>query len=65
MSRLQEKLRTILEKHPPSSVALKKVSFYHADIKPFLQKIAPKNCYYGRLPNDEKLFGYWRKSLLL
>ena len=65
VSNLKEKLQLLEEKYPPSRMPKKKQCFYSTEIVPFLRKIAPDGCYYGRHPMDENLFGYWRRSLLL
>jgi hypothetical protein len=35
------------------------------EIIPFLQKIAPEDCYFGSHPYDAKIIGFWEKSLLI
>ena len=65
LSNLKQKLQLLEENYPPSKKPKKKQRFYTTEIVPFLRKIAPEGCYYGRHPSDESLFGYWPRSLLL
>jgi len=62
---LKKKLQELKKNTPPSRITGKKKVFFYAKIVPLLRDIAPENCYFGRHPNDENLFGYWKKSLLL
>jgi len=61
-----KRLMQILEnKYPPSRIHSKKRAFFDMEIIPLMRDIAPEDCYFGLHPNDENLYGFWEKSLLL
>ena len=64
ISDLIEVLRK-LENSLPSEIDRKRMTFFYSEVVPFMRIIAPKNCYFGRHPEDASLLGFWEKSLLL
>ena len=64
-SDLKRMLHNLENKNPPSRIHRKKRAFFYTGIVPLMRDIAPKDCYFGRHPYDENMYGFWEKSLLL
>jgi hypothetical protein len=54
-----------LESSPSSEIHSDKRTFFYSEVLPFMRRIAPVNCYFGRHPEDGSLLGFWEKSLLI
>jgi hypothetical protein len=63
-SQIQNRLQRIDKKQLLPKEYREKKNIMFDEIIPFLQKIAPEDCYFGSHPHDAKLIGYWDKSLL-
>jgi hypothetical protein len=64
-SDLKRLLKNLENYTPPTRTAGKKKTFFYTEIVPLLRDIAPDGCYFGRHPNDENIYGFWERSLLL
>jgi hypothetical protein len=57
-------LEQIEKNNPPSRIYPQRLRFYTDEMVPFLSRLAPKGCYYGRHSVDKNLYGYWRRSAM-
>jgi hypothetical protein len=65
LANIQYRLQQIEQKGGPSEEEEEKKNIFFGDIIPFLQQIAPVDCYFGSHPQDNRLIGFWENSLRL